>query len=78
MAKSKTSKNKTEDKEELLILSDLVTESNKDYSIIIGCFVEAGLYEQYNKELELKSQNLPVEPTITQKEFDKIIKLLGV
>lgn len=79
MAKSKTTTNKkTEEKEELRILSDLVAESTKDYSVIIGCLVESNLYEQYNMELELKSKNLPVKPTITEKEFNKIIKLLGV
>ena len=78
MTKKTTKKEEVVTEEPLLILSDLVENSDKDYSIIVGCLVEAGLYEQFEQEMEYKQYNLPVKASITQKEFDKIIKKLGV
>lgn len=78
MTNKKTKTTKKTKEEPLLVLSDLVENSKEDYAIIIGCLVESGLYSQYERELELKKYNLPIKASITQTEFDEIIKLLGV
>lgn len=69
---------KTTKKEDLKVLYELVQESDKDFGVIVGCLVEAGLYTQYLNEVKAKKHNLPIAPSITEKEFNEIIKLLGV
>lgn len=76
MTNEKKTRAKEKKAKKKFVLYDLVNESDKDYSILVGCLVEAGLYQQYLKETVNASYNLKNKATITKDEFEKITKLL--
>ena len=65
-------KKKKESKPEKKTLLELVAESEVRPPIIMMELHHAGLLEQYNYEKEMYGLE-EIEPSLTQKEFDKII-----
>lgn len=55
------------------ILYELVKESEIEEHKIMGALAKAGLIEQYEDE-KTKFNRFDIEPTLTQAEFDKILK----
>lgn len=69
MTKSKKKETKSDEK---FTLVELVSKSDKHYPSIIMDLHQAGLLQQYEKEVEAQGR-LDIEPTITEAEFNKII-----
>ena len=65
-------KKKKEPQDEKFTLVELVKSSDAHYPSIIMDLHQAGLLEQYKEELKAYGR-LDIEPTITKKEFNKII-----
>lgn len=70
--KKKTEKEETKPKSKR-ILYELVQESEIEEHKIMGALGKAGLIEQYEIE-QSKYNRFDIEPTLSQSEFDKILK----
>jgi len=70
MAKKKTK----ETKEPKKTLLELVMESNVRYASIIMNLSREGLLGQLEEEKEKYNYGLPITPSLTQAEFDKIVE----
>lgn len=73
MTKKAEEKTKKENNSPKKILYELVQESEIEEHKIMGALGKAGLIEQYNDE-KIKFDRFDIEPTLTQAEFDKILK----
>lgn len=73
MTKKSEEKTKKENNTSKRILYELVNESEIEEHKIMGALGKAGLIEQYENE-KLKYNRFNIEPTLTQAEFDKILK----
>ena len=73
MTKKSEEKTKKENNTSKRILYELVNESEIEEHKIMGALGKAGLIEQYENE-KLKYNRFDIEPTLTQAEFDKILK----
>lgn len=73
MTKKAEEKTKKENNSPKKILYELVKESEIEEHKIMGALGKAGLIEQYEDE-QLKYNRFDIEPTLTQTEFDKILK----
>ncbi len=73
MTKKSEEKTKKENNSPKKILYELVEESKIEEHKIMGALGKAGLIEQYENE-KLKYNRFNIEPTLTQAEFDKILK----
>ena len=73
MTKKSEEKTKKENKKKKKILYELVEESKIEEHKIMGALGKAGLIEQYEDE-KIKFGRFDIEPTLTQAEFDKILK----
>ena len=60
-------------KEPKRVLLDLVIESDTRLPVIVAGLVESGIYKQYEEQLKGYGK-LDFEPTITESEFNKIIR----
>ena len=69
---SKVSK-KTEDTTKHTLIG-LVEESTVKYTQIILNLSKEGLLKQLEEEQRLRMYGLPIEPSITQEEFNKIVE----
>ena len=72
MTKKKEEPVKSKDTGKKRILYELVAESELREYIIVGALAKAGLLPQFEQE-KIKYGFDDVEPSITQKEFDKIL-----
>lgn len=70
--KKKTKKSKPVEVKKTLV--ELVEASNLNFTSIVMDLSEKNLLEQYREELEAKKQGIPIIPSLTEKEFKKIIK----
>lgn len=70
--KKKTKKSKPVEVKKTLV--ELVEVSNLNFTSIVMDLSEKNLLEQYREELEAKKQGIPIIPSLTEKEFKKIIK----
>ncbi len=70
---TKKSEEKTKNNSPKKILYELVKESEIEEHKIMGALAKAGLIEQYKDE-KTKFNRFDIEPTLTQAEFDKILK----
>ncbi len=73
MTKKSEEKTKKENNSPKKILYELVEESKIEEHKIMGALGKAGLIEQYVDE-KIKFGRFDIEPTLTQAEFDKILK----
>lgn len=73
MTKKAEEKTKKENNSPKKILYELVKESKIEEHKIMGALGKAGLIEQYEDE-KIKFRRFDIEPTLTQAEFDKILK----
>lgn len=73
MTKKAEEKTKKENNSPKKILYELVKESKIEEHKIMGALGKAGLIEQYEDE-KIKFSRFDIEPTLTQAEFDKILK----
>lgn len=73
MTKKSEEKTKNEKNTSKKILYELVKESEIEEHKIMGALGKAGIIEQYENE-KLKYNRFDIEPTLTQAEFDKILK----
>lgn len=73
MTKKSEEKTKKENNTSKRILYELVNESEIEEHKIMGALGKAGLIEQYVDE-KIKFGRFDIEPTLTQAEFDKILK----
>jgi len=73
MTKKSEEKTKKENNSSKKILYELVQESELEEHKIIGALGKAGLINQYETE-KVKYNRFDIEPTLTQAEFDKILK----
>ena len=73
MTKKSEEKTKKENNTSKRILYELVNESEIEEHKLMGALGKAGLIEQYENE-KLKYNRFNIEPTLTQAEFDKILK----
>lgn len=73
MTKKVEDKTKKEKNSPKKILYELVKESEIEEHKIMGALGKAGLIEQYETE-KVKYNRFDIEPTVTQDEFDKILK----
>lgn len=73
MTKKSEEKIKNESNSPRRILYELINESEIEEHKIMGALGKAGLIEQYENE-KLKYNRFDIEPTLTQAEFDKILK----
>lgn len=67
----KTTTKKQQSKKQILI--DLVEKAGVDEISIIMDLSKHGLLDQYYDEIRLKKIGVPIEPSITENEFKKII-----
>lgn len=68
-----TKKTTTKKQSQKEVLVDLVEQSGVDELSIIMDLSKHGLLNQYRDELKLKKLGVPINPSITEKEFKKII-----
>lgn len=68
-----TKNKKTKTSNEKFTLVELVQSSDLHYPLIIMNLSRAGLYEQYEEELNAQGR-LDIKPTLTQNEFNKIME----
>lgn len=68
--KKSTAKTSTGEK---FTLVELVQSSDLHYPLIVMNLSRAGLYEQYEEELNAQGR-LDIKPTMTQAEFNKIME----
>ena len=73
MTKKSEEKTKKENNSPKKILYELVEESKIEEHKIMGALGKAGLIEQYVDE-KSKFGRFDIEPSLTQAEFDKILK----
>lgn len=68
--KKSTTKKQSQKKQ---VLIDLVEQSSVDKISIIMDLSKNDLLKQYHDEIRLKNLGVPIEPSITENEFKKII-----
>ena len=73
MTKKEENTEENKPKEELKVLFDLVQASNKDILSITMDLSKHELLDQYYYERKLKQKGIPLNPSITEAEFKKII-----
>lgn len=71
MAKKET---KSAEKKTKQILLDLVENSDMKLFKLVMNLSNADLLQQYEEEKELRKLGIPIEPTITEEEFKKIME----
>lgn len=72
--KEKEAKPKKQAKEEKYTILRLVQQSKEDEAVIVGALANNHLLSDYYKEQEDKSKGFDITPTLTEKEFKKIIE----
>ena len=74
--KTKTNRRNTVKKNKEVILLDLINKYNvnteEDFFLKLA---EAGFYNQYHEELELRNRGAIIKPSITEDEFKRKLKL---
>lgn len=70
---TKTKKSTAKPSSEKFTLVELVQSSDLHYPLIVMNLSRAGLYEQYEEELNAQGR-LDIKPTMTQAEFNKIME----